>query len=306
MVCERTITGHTTGRQDYKRGSHLSRTIESIRVGDIPSDVYQSINEFIQRYSVCLLGTRQSRNGSDSFQLGSGTFVRVGNDCFILTADHVVKSGSFRNSERLGFAIMGDVHQHSLAMSVVGAISVGECGAGADGPDLALIQLPNDAIGWIRAFKSFWPLDGPHSEEGKEFERIGNGVWAIAGCPAEYTVEGPALIPGFERSIGLYGLCGFSGVQNETMRKGFDYLEFPVAYDSQSDPPSSFKGVSGGGLWQVLLSRGPAREVLHSEPILSGVAFFESPVSDDEVVITCHGRSSIYRSVVHHIRDSAH
>ena len=49
---------------------------------------------------------------------------------------------------------------------------------------------------------------------------------------------------------GLYGPTVLAGHREEA---GFDYLSVEVSYDGDYAGPNSFKGCSGGSLWQVLL-----------------------------------------------------
>jgi hypothetical protein len=56
--------------------------------------------------------------------------------------------------------------------------------------------------------------------------------------------------------------------------------------------------VSGGGLWQVLLRKSQEGKLEVSDYILSGVAFYQSPLMEGSRSIRCHGRQSIYKNVI--------
>ena len=76
---------------------------------------------------------------------------------------------------------------------------------------------------------------------------------------------------------------------------GHDYFAFPVEYEQGSSMlPKSFRGMSGGGLWQVPLTRDPRGEITHEAPLLSGVVFYEEQ-TQASFNIKCHGRQSVYR-----------
>ncbi|MBI1894236.1 MAG: hypothetical protein HYS14_09015 [Candidatus Rokubacteria bacterium] len=124
------------------------------------------------------------------------------------------------------------------------------------------------------------------------------------GFAGELTTE---LAPegGYARVKAFRGACGTGWVEREYCREEFDYFEFEAGYGGADEPPQSFGGFSGAGLWQARLIRTPEGTLSAERPILSGVAFFQSPVVDGRRVITCHGRRSVYIHVVDAIRNRA-
>ena len=83
---------------------------------------------------------------------------------------------------------------------------------------------------------------------------------------------------------------GLGIVSKEYLKDGFDYLEFAVDSGTKHyEGPTSFKGFSGGGLWHILADK---------NPVLSGVAFWQSPLDGDKRIVKCHGRKSIYQRVI--------
>jgi hypothetical protein len=94
---------------------------------------------------------------------------------------------------------------------------------------------------------------------------------------------------------GFLKFCGFGGISNYSVSNEFDYFDFDVFYNERTQSPHSFGGVSGGGLWQVLIAQDENGQVLLKETILSGVAFYQSPLVDKKRIIKCHGRQSIYK-----------
>lgn len=80
--------------------------------------------------------------------------------------------------------------------------------------------------------------------------------------------------------------------------EGYDYLDFEIDYSANYDGPESYKGFSGAGLWQIVVGREPNGTLKVLETLLSGVAFYQSPIQDGKRIIRCHGRQSIYRNAV--------
>jgi hypothetical protein len=86
----------------------------------------------------------------------------------------------------------------------------------------------------------------------------------------------------------------FAGGCELEERGGYDYVT-ARAKTSLPDVPTSFKGVSGGGLWQVDLSMKKSTGVLEAGRYhFRGVAFWEEPQPPNEIAIRCHGPRSIF------------
>ena len=84
----------------------------------------------------------------------------------------------------------------------------------------------------------------------------------------------------------------------EYEKDGYDYIELDVEYKDTEDLPISFGGISGGGAWQVVL-RGPSVEQLQPARYLyRGVPIYQSKLINRKRTVTCHGRRSIYNSLL--------
>jgi len=101
--------------------------------------------------------------------------------------------------------------------------------------------------------------------------------------PDAETIEGTAHARAF-----------LSAVCETHWRNGYDYVE-PRARLDLPGVPSTFRGVSGGGLWQVGLSMTKSGTVyFDGRRYFRGVAFWESEPSNGRRVIRCHGPRSIF------------
>ena len=54
---------------------------------------------------------------------------------------------------------------------------------------------------------------------------------------------------------GFYNYSGAGGPDQQVMKGKHDYFDFPVSFGARPLAPQSFGGMSGGGLWQVPLSK---------------------------------------------------
>ena len=163
-----------------------------------------------------------------------------------------------------------------------------------EGPDLALIVLPVDKISLIKEWKRFFDLT-KYGDWLKEHPlHMSDGVWAVCGTPEEdirYEVDRSLLqfkIADFKSLVML------SGPERTHDFGEFDYLDIGVNYLSSCDIPGKFNGVSGGGLWQVIIREDESNALSCDEPILSGVAFYEIETeSRERKFIRCHGPRGI-------------
>ena len=93
-------------------------------------------------------------------------------------------------------------------------------------------------------------------------------------------------------------------VRNPLDRGGFDYIDAVVPLDA-AGLPSTFGGVSGGGLWQIRLAR-DGDKWSWITPLLQGCAFYETPPSDGKRALRCHGPKSVYHEGIDAVRRASH
>jgi hypothetical protein len=72
---------------------------------------------------------------------------------------------------------------------------------------------------------------------------------------------------------------------------GFDLFDLAPSLPS---PPSSYGGISGGGIWRTYIdSVGDGRYLVRGRRLID-VPFFQLPAADDSLYLVCHGPKSIY------------
>jgi hypothetical protein len=120
--------------------------------------------------------------------------------------------------------------------------------------------------------KTFYNLDLRRDQMLSAPLDLHDGFWFVNGFIDEKTVEEKGR-SGYERIKCFYNLSGAGGPEKEILVGEHDYFAFPVDYDGGSIAPSSFGGMSGGGLWQVPLTRDADGQINHQAPLLSGVVF---------------------------------
>jgi hypothetical protein len=251
-------------------------TIEALLTESNPrfAEGQVKIVKSISMYSVAIFAT--SRTGREevlSFA-GSGTLVYHGGAHHILTALHVWEEG-FGHSSKLGISLRNGVY-HRFFMDRETIIPLGPpkpSNWSEAGPDFVLLRIPDIHVGTIKANKVFYNLSiaeptPPNVEHIK--------AWFLIGAPA--------CLGTFLQKTARVGFRGF--------HVGFRQVPgFIEALVNVADLPSSqsVEGVSGGGLWKVLLYESSPGEPVESVAILRGVAFWEFPLEDNTRVVRCHG-----------------
>jgi hypothetical protein len=266
------------------------------RTTDIPKPVIERASRLIGKYSTSLIMGETGPSGKASAQLiGSGTFVRVGDIWGIVTAQHV--SERLRQAAGLGLILIEEEHSFWIERQFISILQLADSVVAGVEPDLAFIRLPSTEVSKIKTYKSFWNLTADRSKLLNNAPSLNAAPWFVCGVIGERTTTEPSTA-GFEQVQAFRGQCGVGGANQEYEKDGYDYIDLDVDYDDTEDLPKSFGGISGGGAWQVILS-GPTVERLEPESYLyRGVPIWQSELRDRHRTVTCHGRKSIYGSLL--------
>ncbi len=230
--------------------------------------------------------------GQDAFLLGSGTLVAVGETRAILTAHHVIRV--LPRDRRLGLLLSPTLQQHTIDTQGLAFLEIDRGTDDSTGPDLGAVILTPSIASSIGAKKTFYNLDRRRDAQLNAPLDRRDGVWFVHGFIDEKTVEEPGTAE-YSRVKRFYNLSGAGGPEPPVQVGEYDYLTFPVSYGGRSVAPSSFGGMSGGGLWQVPLARNDQRALIHRAPLLSGVVFYQEPTTETQCGVKCHGPISVYR-----------
>ncbi|MGB2770013.1 MAG: hypothetical protein WBC88_09850 [Candidatus Zixiibacteriota bacterium] len=252
-----------------------------------------AVKTSIANCSVALVGITVEGNRHRASFAASGTFVEIASKKGILTARHVVKK-ILAESQQFALSIQQSTHHFAIRREEVYVIEVPKPDEHTKGPDLAFVLLlRQDQVDTIQAHKYFLNLDKRREQVLSEPLPAEMGLWIVSGHPAaDSTSEAlPAEhidLKGFPNKLDV---CG---VEREYTEKGFDYIEAGVDHASGGGVPEDLGGVSGGGLWQVPVSELKDGQTKADDPILLGVAFWQTGVSQGRSKVKCHGRRSIY------------
>lgn len=262
-------------------------------------ELYRFATKHIINFSVGIVKVVENYSGEDATLIGSGTLVDLDGNNSILTAQHVIDA--LPKEGIVGFVISEKLHKYILDTRSLSTTKIGKGKNDQTGPDLGIINLPQATIGSIKALKSFYNIDTKRDRMLQNPPENDLGVWCICGIP---DIETRTAEPekGFDQVKAFLEFCGFGGVRKEYAFGEYDYFDFEVQYNDRTDSPLSFGGVSGGGLWQVIIAQKPDGELMVKEAILSGVAFSQTELVDNKRTIKCHGRKSIYKIAFDKVR----
>jgi hypothetical protein len=162
------------------------------------------------------------------------------------------------------------------------------------GPDLGFVQLPPSILSPLLAIGSTLDLAVQQRLRGEPIPPEANEIMHLTcGVIAEYA-RPPALIFGHP-TMEVETLMLPSALQPELPHQGFDRLRLsPVGAI-----PSSFEGLSGGGIWTISFGRDTRDNVRVVDRRFLGVAYFQTAdVQPQGRQIIGHGPISLYERLL--------
>jgi hypothetical protein len=259
---------------------------------ELPDNFLRRAAHMLHSYSSGLVKiTFREGEGDHGHLIGSGTFVSVGDCSGILTAQHVVEV--IDEPCEIGLILIEGAHRPTIDRQHLEILEIAKPPIKGEGPDLAFIRLPDQKAREVAHFKHFYNLGFDRDEMLLSPPERDATVWFVCGIPDEWTSD---LAPeaGFLQVKSFYGECGAGGANRIYTEDGYDYVDSWVQYTDEAILPSTFGGISGGGLWQVPYSGGPPGEVEPLRYLLAGMPFAQSPIENGLRSIICHGWRSVY------------
>ncbi len=242
-------------------------------------------------YSVPILVVLPEKEGPRLRLIGSGTFVEVEGTHYILTAAHVWHQT--KDAEQILLALTDYRSAFTLPRDAICAKEIWNRGNPEWGPDLAMMMLSPAFVSRIKAHKSFLNLTQQRATFAGHPPATEKGYWAVTGMVGQFSeVQNH---PQARTIVGIAQVRAlFSRIHKTHQRDGYDYLDH-IAKLELPGVPSSFDGVSGGGLWEVGLSMTKSGKISwDGRRHFRGVAFWQSAESDGYRVIRCHGPRSVF------------
>ncbi len=265
--------------------------------GKLPDDLINAISADLIQHTIGFVRVDETPNGPDIVLLGSGTLIKIEATYAVLTAHHVLEV--LPATGRLHIILSDSIHKDNIDIQGLQYLKIARGPKGSDRPDIgAIIIAPNiaAAIRSHRGNKVFYNLEKRRDFLLRTPPDLEKGVWFVNGFIDEKTItirdrDDYTILKGFQIQSGK---CS---PEPAVTLGNHDYFSFPVNQGRKSEAPRSFGGMSGGGLWQVLLKLDSHGNLCHKNPLLSGVVFYQEfdTISGHAVRCHCHGRLSIYQ-----------
>ena len=260
-----------------------------IPIEDIPQVVLDDAGLRLQDYLVPIFALLQ--RSPEPRLIGSGTLVKIEGTHHILTAAHVWYET--RDAEQIGLVLTAYPSKFVMPRAAISTKQLWNRENPEWGPDLALLELARPFVSTIAAHKSFLNLAQQRAMLAVHPPATEKGLWAVTGMVGKFSAV-QRLPETRTIEANVQGRAFFSVTHQTYQRDGYDYLD-PIAKLELPGVPSSFGGVSGGGLWEVGLSMTKSGTISwDGKPHFRGVAFWQSADSDGSRVIRCHGPRSIF------------
>jgi len=254
---------------------------------DLPAALLAEGAELVKLFATAFL--------VDGRLVGSGTFARVHGRVGILTAGHVWEAidGMRHRFSEVSLVAASGMHAFSVPIEHLTPHIHLRRESDPWGPDFQFVELPAAKIGDIQARKAFAELT-TKSADYRAMALRSDGFAAVAGFPAAFADEnrpsgnGPPVTT-------IRG--GFSSTFNRHFVRGdYDYLE-TTADQTLPDLPRTYGGVSGAGVWRILIRKplkAPISEARIENYVLAGVAYYEEPDGPEKMTIRYHGPETVY------------
>lgn len=264
-----------------------------------PLETAEQIAKRLHPYCTILLKLFRDDNGQKSaIQIGSGTYVRIGQVYGILTVFHCTELLTGEYLLGLNAAPEANEHNFVLERKSIQIIPVATPKSEEYGPDLAFITIADwNKISTIKASKSFYDLTKERDHILNEPPPDDRSLWYVCGVPNERLVTGISQA-GYDQMFEFQELCGAGGIDRVFTHEGYDYSEMNILSAENDPPPSTFGGMSGGGLWQVPWPPSDTSTDPIPDYFLSGVIFYQGRTDEGVRFLRCHFRESIYRNVI--------
>lgn len=281
---------------------HLRESYEATEKGtrlaarDVSQDLLNSISNSVYPFVVGLIHRDDL--------VGSGTLVRIGDRQGILTAHHVIHVPNFDfragSQDSLGLIVLRErAHRFEipLGVGVITVIDIAKPTVEELGPDLAFIEInPSHHLHQLDASRDFFNLRfnreaGLHRQIGEKDLMVTSGFYH-EGQTTETNQDGFSVVKSFQ------GFAGFTSIENRTEHANYDLCDVGVDYSLEGDLPRSFGGLSGGGLWHIVLTKDDKTGKIDSSPMLAGVIFYQEQISETRKILRCHFTKSLYRHAI--------
>ena len=260
-------------------------------ITEIPEELIKSATEHLWQFTVGFVGVETKNKVQKATLLGSGVLVKLNGRHALLTAAHVIDV--LPRSGRLGLVLSMTPEQTTIDVSGINYLKIARGDKAEAGPDIAAVLLSSSVASAIEARKTFYNLTARKEQLLTAPPEDREGIWVASGFVEELTQIDPNPAP-YETVKGFCHFGAVGGVDGYRVEGQHDYFVFPISHPPSSSLPHNFGGVSGSGLWHVLLREDGSGALSVHQHILQGVTYYQDAYVDGRSALRCHGTRSIY------------
>lgn len=247
-------------------------------------ELRRSIVRDLGSFTISILSLSESKKGEELRLVGTGTLVDAGGSHYILTAAHVWEE-ILKSSTKVGITLAEGIdHRYFIDVKTFVPSGPPKPETWSElGPDLIFLRIPKEHLGSINARRVFYS----RAVDARTDLRVDHiEVWVLMGTPWELGT--------FTKTHADLDIRGFFvNTDPPRVTSGeYDYIDVEADATLPS-APTTFGGVSGGGLWKVLICCDCVTGKIDWARSLEGVAFWQFSVKDHHRVIRSHGPNSI-------------
>ncbi len=237
---------------------------------------------------------------------GSGTLVQLGGIAGIITCAHVVERILQNKNKEVGLLCFPVRRQQpqsfKIPLQLLETLPFGAPKWTQEGPDIAFVKLPSQAVAHLRNFANVLSLEAQLDRRADPAPAGTVQGDLVAGVIDEWTSP-PILL---KQTTRIMHTCLLNTGHAEALPDAgvaFDRFEFTPAPTDEDAPPFSYGGSSGGGLWRIWISAANDQPSRLMERRLVGVAYFQTDLVGGARKVICHGLASIYDILIPAIHD---
>lgn len=259
---------------------------------DIPQSILNEATHNNWHYTIGFIKLGVTGGQQTAELLGSGVLVTASNQPAILTAHHVLEVLPKRG--RLGFVLSDNEERTNIDVQGISYVEVDRGNVDADGPDIGFVRLSRAVASSLGATKSFYNLDKRREVFLNNPPPDNAGVWDAQGFIEQLTRVDTQTNP--RKMVKAFCQFGaFGGVVDYVERGKYDYCKFPIRDMQVNQKPNDFGGISGGGLWQIVLDATEGGEIKVKDSLLRGLVYYQDPFdTQGHSALRCHAHKSIY------------
>lgn len=260
-------------------------------ITEIPEELIRSATEHLWQFTVGFVGVERKNKVEGATLLGSGVLVKAGGMHAFLTAAHVIDV--LPRSGRLGLILSTTPEQTTIDVSGINYLKIARGDRPKAGPDIAAVMLSSSVASAVASKKTFYNLTSRKERLLTVPPGDREGIWIASGFVEELTQIDSNPDP-YETVKAFCHFGAVGGVDSYRVEDPHDYFAFPVSHPPNSAIPHNFGGVSGSGLWHVLLREDKRGVLTVDQYILQGLTYYQDPYVDGRSALRCHGAKTVY------------